>query len=224
MMGIKINTQRRQQGASMLLALIALLILSVSAVALIRSVDSGTLIIGNLGFKRDATQSGAIGAQNAMAWLESNQGALDADIANRGYYASSLETLDPTGSNTSATNKLELIDWDGTGNCSDAKAGTYASCTRQPFPLAADAGGAALVNGNTVQWIITRLCKSAGDTNSPNTCLKPQVAVAATASDRGEITAGGRISDSVAGPYYRIIVRSAGPRRTVSYTETIVHF
>ena len=223
-MAFKGNKKFYQKGVSMLLALIALLILSMSAVALIRAVDNGTLIIGNLGFKQDATQSSAIGAQNAMTWLENNQNALDADIVASGYYASSLEKLDPTGSNTSATNKLELVDWDGTGDCPDAKAGTFTSCTKQPFPLAANASGAALVNGNTVQWIITRLCKSTGDANSPNTCLKPQVAAAVTASDRGELTAGGRISDSLAGPYYRIIVRSAGPRRTVSFTETMVHF
>lgn len=215
------NNKFYQAGVSMLLSLIALVVLSMSAVALIRSVDTGSLIIGNLGFKQDTTESSAIGAQNAMTWLESNQGALDSDIVVSGYYASSLEKLDPTGTTTSAANQLELVDWDGTGDCPDAKAGTFSACTKQPFPLATNAGGSALVNGNTVQWIITRLCKSPG---SSDTCLKPQVAVATTASDRGELSVGGRISDSVAGPYYRIIVRSAGPRNTVSYTETIVHF
>ena len=36
--------------------------------------------------------------------------------------------------------------------------------------------------------------------------------------------AGGRITSAVAGPYFRIIVRIEGPRNTVSYTESLVHF
>lgn len=213
----------RQRGLSMLLALIALLILSLSAVALIRAVDTGSLIIGNLGFKQDTTESSAIGAQNAMTWLENNLNSLDFDVSASGYYASSLEKLDPTGGNTTAANKLELVDWDGTGTCPYAKAGTFSSCDKLPFPVAANAG-TNLVNGNTVQWVITRLCKQTGPLSSTNSCTRPQAVGAVTASDRGELTAGGRIGDSVAGPYFRIIVRTAGPRNTVSYTETIVHF
>ena len=206
----------------MLLALIAVLVLSLTALALVRSVDTGTLIIGNIGFKQDATESSAVGAENAMAWLE-GQGALDNDLPDKGYYASSLDKLDPTGANTTATNKLTLVDWDGTGDCPGVKAGTFASCITKPYPLATNAG-ASMVNGNRVQWVITRLCKTAGTLSSPNVCTRPTTVGAATASDRGALDAGGRISSSVSGPYYRIVVRTAGPRNTVSFTETIVHF
>jgi Tfp pilus assembly protein PilX len=219
----KIIKSRKQYGLSMLLALIALLILSLTAVALIRSVDTDTLIIGNLGFKQDANEAGSIGAESAMSWLES-QAILDDDVPANGYYASSLEKLDPTGSNTTAANKLVLVDWDGSGNCTSTKAGTFESCTTQPFPIAANAG-ISLVNGNRVQWVITRLCKLAAPVSDPNNaCTQPGTVGPVTASERGELMSGGRISDSVAGPYYRIIVRTEGPRNTVSFTETIVHF
>lgn len=218
------KTKNQQQGLSMLLALIAVLLLSLTALALVRSVDTGTLIISNIGFKQDATESSAVGAENAMAWLE-GQGALDDDLPDKGYYASSLDKLDPTGSNTTASNKLTLVDWDGTGDCPGVKAGTFASCTTKPFPLATNAG-ASMVNGNRVQWVITRLCKTAGTLSSPNVCTKPgSTSSTVSASDRGTLDAAGRITGgSMSGPYYRIVVRSAGPRNTVSFTETIVHF
>lgn len=212
----------RQRGLSMLLALIALLVLSLTAVALVRSVDTGTLIVGNIGFKQDTLESSAMGAERAITWLES-QTNLDFDDATNGYYASSLESLDPTGAHTTAAAKLALVDWDGSGDCPGIDADTYSSCSTLPFPVAANIA-TSVVNGNQVQWIITRLCKSAGPFSDTNPCTRPGTVGSTTASDRGELTAGGRISDSVSGPYYRVIVRTAGPRNTVSYTETMVHF
>jgi hypothetical protein len=42
--------------------------------------------------------------------------------------------------------------------------------------------------------------------------------------ERGELTAGGRISGGANSPYYRVVVRVEGPRSTASYTETLIHF
>jgi Tfp pilus assembly protein PilV len=217
------NEKRKfQRGMSMLIALIALLILSITAVALVRSVDTGTLIIGNFAFKQDATEASSIGAERAITWLES-QANLDNDDTTNGYYASSLDKFDPTGGITTAAKPLVLANWDGLGTCTTAKAGTFASCTIQPYPTAANANALA-VNGNTVQWVITRLCQAQGAPGVANSCLSPGTSSSASANDKGELTAGGRINSTVQGPYYRIIVRSAGPRNTVSYTETMVHF
>jgi Tfp pilus assembly protein PilX len=216
------NRNNTQRGLSMLIALIALLILSLTAVALVRSIDTGTLIIGNFAFKQDATEASSIGAERAITWL-GNQASLDNDDTANGYYASSLDNFDPTGSITTAAKPLVLANWDGVGTCPTTKAGTFVDCSIQPFPTAANASALA-VNGNTVQWVITRLCQSAGPSGAGNSCLSPGTVGSASANDRGELTAGGRISSTTAGPYYRIIVRATGPRNTVSYTETMVHF
>ncbi len=217
------NSIQTQRGMSMLIALIALVVMSLTAVALVRSVDTGTLIIGNYSFKQDATESSSTAAQTAMQWLSNNQGALNANDEANGYYAFSIDTLDPTGSSTSAANPLDLVDWASDGECTNAKVGTFKSCKYQVFPKAV-AALAAPVNGNTVQWIITRLCKNVGPPGSLNPCLTPGSVANAMASDRGELTSGGRISSTPQSPYYRIVVRSVGPRNTVSFTETIVHF
>jgi Tfp pilus assembly protein PilX len=221
-MQLHTNNRKIQRGLSMLIALIALLILSITAVALIRSIDTGTLIVGNFAFKQDATEASSIGAERAITWLES-QANLDNDDTAKGYYASSLDNFDPTGSVTTVAKKLVLANWDGLGTCSTVKSGTFVDCSIQPYPTAADAN-ALTVNGNIVQWVITRLCQTQGVPGVGNSCLSPGTTSSASANDRGELTAGGRISSTVQGPYYRIIVRASGPRNTVSYTETMVHF
>lgn len=210
-------TSLRQRGISLLFALMALVVIGFAAVALTRSVDTGTLIMGNLSFKNDTLVASSAGAEQAVTWLQANinSTALDADQTASGYYASSRDQLDPTGGKTSATDKRPLVNWDGT--CQGAAAGTYENCEVLPFTGTA-------VNGNKVQWVITRLCDTTGVPGGSNLCIRPATATTSTTSERGELTSGGRISSAVASPFYRIIVRIEGPRNTVSYTETLLHF
>lgn len=213
--------RRAQRGISLLFALMALVILGLGAVALTRSVDTGTLIMGNLSFKQDTLAASSAGAEQAIAWLQANTGpaltTLDSEDQARGYYASAKDTLDPTGNRTSATNKLALVNWDGS-HCGGYASGTFDSCDIIPYT------SATKVNGNTIQWVITRLCDSEGAPSPTNLCVRPAAASTSTANDRGELQPGGRISSGIAGPYYRVIVRVQGPRNTVSYTESLVHF
>lgn len=210
----------RQSGISMLFALLTLMVMSLAAVALLRSVDTAALIAGNLGFKQDATAVSALATSQATAALDQRRlaGLLDSDDAAGGYYASSLDNLDPTGATTSATKKMFIVDWLGDGGCSYALAGAYTTC------LQAKLG--APIGGSTVRWIITRLCKSATAESATNPCAKPPSSStsSATASARGVLSAGGRITGASASPYYRIIVRTEGARGTVSFTEAIIHF
>ena len=96
----------RQDGVSLLFALLALVVLSMAAVGLVRSVDTGLLVQGNLGFKQDGVAAAASGAEEALKWLEMQaSGDLEKDYpAGSGYYATSNETLDLTGNRTSSTN------------------------------------------------------------------------------------------------------------------------
>lgn len=211
------SLRRGQRGISLLFALMSLVILGFAAVALTRSVDTGTLIMGNLAFKQDAVLASSSGAEEAMTWLKANinSAALNADDLAHGYYASSKDLLDVTGAKTSATNKLAVVDW--MGNCGGLDSASYDSCSVLPFT-------GTSVNGNQIQWVITRLCDTTGPASGSNLCVRPATTSTSTANERGELTAGGRISAGIASPYYRIVVRAEGPRNTVSFTETLVHF
>ena len=59
----------RQGGAVLFFALIALVVMTLAAIALVRSVDTASLISGNLAFKQSAASSGDNGIEAAMAVL-----------------------------------------------------------------------------------------------------------------------------------------------------------
>lgn len=211
------HARRHAAGLSMLFALFALAVLSLGAVALVRSVDNGSLVMGNLGFKRDATETSAPGAEAAITYLTTNLGGttLEANAA-RGYLASVPANLDPTGNRLSLATRA-VVDWDNNA-CASYASGSFGSCL---LPSTVN------INGNTVRYLVVRLCPSAGAANSGgNDCASPLNVVGQSGS-RGRLdyrnnerfvpVAGG-------GAYYRILVRSQGGRNAVSFTETLVHF
>lgn len=205
----------RQQGVSVYIALIALVVLSLASVALLRSVDTGSLVVGNVALKKSATVVADQAAEAAIAWLGDNISGNDLfdDIPDSGYYATSQEALDPLGTGTDETRVL--VDWDG-NECADQGS----ACLQIVTPV-----DTADVNGYTASYVILRLCAASGDPNAiGNSCLLPAASVT-TSAKRGSLD----YSDYVrfagqSGPYFRIIVRARGPRNTTSFTETIVHF
>ena len=92
----------------------ALVILGFAAVALTRSVDTGTLIMGNLSFKQDTLMASNSGAEQAIAWLQANaNNSTSTPTYPRGYYASSLDQLDATRQRTTGEgDNWPLIKWD----------------------------------------------------------------------------------------------------------------
>lgn len=209
----------RQRGISLLFSLMALVAMSLAAIALVRSVDTGALILGNLSFKQGTTSAADKAAEAAIAWL-ATQGSsgLQDDAPSFGYYATSLEGLDVTGGQSTALNKA-IVNWDIDG-CGYAAKGSYESCTIRPSDTVA-------VDGGTARYLITRLCLTTGTTSAAgNSCLAPITTSTTSSTNRGALNYGmpAPLTTSTSGPYYRIVVRSVGPRNTVSFTETIVHF
>ncbi|MEQ1803863.1 MAG: pilus assembly protein PilX [Burkholderiaceae bacterium] len=176
-------------------------------------------MIGNLGFKQDATSAAGSATELAIALLRAPttlaSASLEADSPADGYYATSLELLDATGRRSSSATPLAGVDWDG-DNC--ANVASASSCLQ--------ASPAVSANGNSTQFVISRLCQGTGPLSGTNICAKPAAASLSDAVQRGEVRVGTELRPSklVTSPYYRIIVRTKGARNTVSFTETIVHF
>jgi type IV pilus assembly protein PilX len=207
-----------QRGISLLFALLALVAMMLAAVALVRSVDSGAMVLGNLGFKQDATSAADSAAELARADLLSGLD-LNQNQSSIGYYAAALDNLDPTGRVTTATNKLAVINWGDSDSCACLPA-TCSQCSIQPS-LAKSLNGGRV----TARYVISRLCPSTGPVDATNACAKPAAVPISTAACKGVVTPGGRCPDppAAATPYYRIIVRTVGGRGAVSFTETILH-
>jgi Tfp pilus assembly protein PilX len=212
----RVKSQSGQKGVVLIVALIVLVGMTLAAVALVRSVDTGNVVAGNIGFKRGTTQSADAGVEAAVAYLVPlvSGTTLQNDIPAFGYYASSQNALDVTGKGGDAA-KTARVDWDDNG-CGDYAA---ASACIAPSDAIID------TQGNSIRYIIHRLCEGAGASDSATNSCVTYTAPGSVSSKRGELKVGdNKRFGSTPTPYYRITVRSKGPRNTVSFIETIVHF
>ena len=208
-----------QRGVSLLFALLALAAMLLAAVALVRSVDSGALVLGNLGFKQEATSASDRAAEAALADLKAGGWDFNLDSPAHAYYAASQDALDPTGTLTSATRPLAVVNWHDADSCAclSKSPATCSSCSRLPSDPITH-------GGVTSRYLITRLCPLAQPPSDTNACAQPPANAIAHAKQRGVLNPNGpRLDANVSAPFYRIIVRSVGTRGTVSFTETIVY-
>lgn len=216
------SSGKRQRGLSLLYAMLALAALAIASIGLMRSVSMSSTVAGNLSFQQEATAAADQATRQVIATLyskiSSNSAGLDGDLADIGYYASTDELVDVTGSQLTS-NTRKLVKWTDSF-CSEQVSGSYATCTLQPVTLAGK------INGNTASYIALRLCDATGSSlGSTINCARPLKA--STTSGTNEVrdySAGTGVSKSTVLPYVRIVVRVAGARNTTSYTETIVHF
>lgn len=199
----------KQRGVVLFFTLIALLAMSLAAVALIRSVDTSTMIAGNLAFKQSATASGDAGIDAAVTWMAGIEAANNAinvlndpghpfnvtDLATRpGYHSSADPALDLTADAT----------WDDVNN---VLVGTDGS-------------------GNTVRYLIQRMCRNANQAVQNADCL---FSGALEDSSGQAIPLPQEVCDGdgcpVAGqtPQIRITSRATGPKSTVSYVQAFVY-
>lgn len=223
------RARRAERGSVLLFALITLVALMLGTLGLIRSVDTGAMLLGNIGFKQDATSSADRVTRQAIQWLAENRLVLNTDIVQSGYYASTQEfgadgitprpPVDATGKQLHGNANRQLIDWDN-NNCRAAESGSYNGCGIRPASVDA-------VNGNTASYVVFRLCSKAGDytTDTSISCAQPMNAASGSGGTKGDINyVDTDRLEQASGPYYRIVVRVMGARNTASFTETIVHF
>ncbi|WP_141104097.1 pilus assembly PilX family protein [Noviherbaspirillum denitrificans] len=198
----RIDGLRCQRGVILIITLIALVAMTLASIALVRSVDTSTVIAGNLAFKQSATTSGDAGIEAAIAWMNANSGILEQDSPTNGYYATSQDNLDLTGNKT-PDDTSDNLDW------------TSASAVKT---LVKDAVG------NEVAFVIHRMCNDVGPLNGA-TCATEQSAQAGSSqgSARQMQTYQPGSWGSVANRgYYRITARIAGPRNNTSYVQAII--
>ena len=202
------SPRSRQDGVVLLVALIILVAMTLAGVALIRSVDTANVIAGNLAFHQSATNAGERSTQLAMInWLEPNSlpgmtTLYDDKKTEQGYVAS---RVDPAAG----------VSWDSFWNAIPANEKHVAAPSGAACPADANADTAC----NKVEYVIHRLCPATG---KPNTLANPCTQPPPSASGGGSQSAGGTGPAPSKQVYYRITTRIEGPRRTVSYIQTIV--
>ena len=211
---------RKQRGLVLFFALIALLALSLAAVALVRSVDTGTLIAGNLAFRQAATTSGDAGIEAAVAWLAATELAnAGVNVLNNpahtfnttntalapGYYSNANDVLGSVG----YLNLFAAATWAGANS----------------VLVLPDPDG----SGNTIRYVIQRMCRTANLRALDADCL---FSAAADDGEGGQVQLSQQICTPAPGapcplagqsPQVRITTRTTGPKNTVSYLQAFVY-
>lgn len=202
--------QLRQRGVVLFVALIALLVMSLAAVALIRSVDTNTMIAGNLALRQSALTSSDRGAETAMNWLEekalANLADLDADNSAEGYYATYFPTVDANG--------------DGVTDDADDRLFAKSLVDNNGQLDTADDG-----QGNKIEYIVQRMCLNPAPpaNDATNKCMLGEPELGTSSKGVKDATEAGAIVSASQSPVYRVTVKVTGPKNTVSYTQTYVY-
>lgn len=193
---------QRQRGAVLIVALIVLVAMTMAGIAMIRSVDTSTLVASNLIFKQSATLSGDKGIETAITWLNANGASLESDSPTNGYYATSQNSLDITGNKTTTT--ADNLDW------------TSASKVKI---LAIDA-----TSGNTVAYVIHRMCDTTGALNGATCSTEQSMQAGSSMGANRQMTnyQKGKWSSVANRGFYRITVRVTGPKKSFSFVQAIV--
>lgn len=193
------NFRSSQRGATLIFALILLVVLLVGGLSLIRTADTGMVIAGNLAFKRSATHSADRGLEEARNWLRAaSAGTLEVDNPAEGYYATHQAAItDFTGITTPGSN-ADDFDWESNGKKLDTPD----------------------VAGNRVAYVIHRLCNGPG-APSPSGCESHAAASSSISTSGGLVYGRGALQGQRA-YLYRITVRSTGPRNTRSIVQSVI--
>ncbi len=204
------GTRRRaaradQRGIVLILALIVLAAMTLAGIGLTRSVFTSNRIAGNLAFQQAATHAADAGIENAIAWLEANNVPPAPPLVPKLY-----NNVDRAG-----------VDLGYFASRQDPAAGQSWEqfWTAVLVPSNRVNTLAAPIAGNTVSFVIQRLCNAVGDPTTGIGCDASPTVVGSEGGGRG---AGVPPIALPSQRYYRITVRVAGPRNTVSFVQSIV--
>jgi Tfp pilus assembly protein PilX len=202
----------KQRGVVLFFALVALVAMSLAAVALIRSVDTSTLIAGNLAFKQSATSAGDAGIESAIAWL-------DTTSANNGGKS-------VLGDPTHHFNITNLAARPGYHSNIDPNLDLFAATTWNSSDNNNVLAGTDTATGNEIRFVIQRMCRLANQPAQDAECLfggeydpKGKESI----KSYSEVCVGDGCYIPGQSPLIRITARASGPRNSVSYVQAFVY-
>lgn len=217
----------KQRGVVLFFALIALVVMSLAAVALIRSVDTSTMIAGNLAFKQAATISGDAGIETAIEWMTATQRAMN--NINKNVYRDADHAFNNTnaavGYYSNADPALSLTDdaiWDDIDPTS-----TYVDSGGNTKTIGQTDSG-----GNAILFVIQRMCRNSYPANDIRNipditnCLFTSAQLNSSGQQiplPQDVCLGTGCPSSGMTPQIRITVRIMGPKNTVSFIQSFVN-
>ncbi|MGL4603123.1 MAG: pilus assembly PilX family protein [Iodobacter sp.] len=205
----------QQQGLVLFISLIVLVIMTLAAIAMVRSITASTQVANNLALRQGTTAAADVALESARQWLINTSNlspaTLNADSAANGY--SATNTVSPISPND-ATQWRANSNWVWVANSCTPK-----PCTPAAMVQATTAATVANTSGFSAAYLIQRSCSNGAAPSmvidiaaaSGNPCNLVQDI--ATKSKKGSTF---RVN-------YLITVRIQGPKNTVSFYQTSLY-
>jgi hypothetical protein len=232
---------RSQRGVVLLIALIILVAMTMAGIGMMRSIDTGSVIAGNLAFKQATTNAGDAGTSTGFNQLAIYSNPADGNSNLEPVLYLNGNNTQPCPTNLGADQALcpvgtslifqgysstPISPCEVTGQTTGTVNGTACTATQNSWwTVAANWNGAPSITvtdpngGNiaTVSYLIHRMCQVA------NTAPTPILAGGQLCQSFSEVPA--CHTDPCPPPiyyfFYRITSRSVGPRNTVTYAQTL---
>jgi Tfp pilus assembly protein PilX len=197
----------RQRGVVLFIALIVMVAMSLAAIALIRSVDTTNILIGNLAFRQSSILPANMAVEQAAAALFPEAAPTGvpaiadttADLPAENYFASWQNSDDARGvptllqTRTNAAALTKTLDAQDNSNANVAAA-----------------------NRTVVRYVIERMCLAAGPAKASNCdMMPPKQNPGTTVHDESTATL-------TPIPFYRVTIRVDGPQNTASFLQAML--
>lgn len=199
---------RRESGFVLILALIILVIITLSSVAMMVSLRAGVSAAGNIAFRQAATRVGDIAVEDGLQWLVANAVGTNLNSDRTGYYA----THNGVAGGCSATAAFTPQSYDFANN----------ACALQH---------GSTVSGYSIYYVIHRMAATGGlglpCTDAMAECMFAPVASSAGIAPGSTHVSGQSYQTAITNTaglvYYRITVKVKGPRNNNRYVQAFVY-
>jgi type IV pilus assembly protein PilX len=189
---------RAQRGVTLIIAMVSLVILTIGAVALVRSSNVSSLMSGNFAFKRDITTQSERAVAAALTSLRtgslSNPTTREANVLGNNYSGVQLSS--------NAHGIPNALTDESVYSSAGFTAGDIVDST----------------SNLKIRYVIDRLCIAGTTAFDPARCV--------VVSSKGDSSGGDPLLSKLTGgvpvPVYRISVRVTGPRGAQTYTQATV--
>lgn len=191
---------RGERGTVLIIALIVLVAMTLAGIATMRSVDTATLMAGNIAFRQSAVNAADQGLQAGFAWLSGNMSSANLNSDNTGVgYFSNAPTEEPKW--------FDPVVWAGAAQLN---------------------GGAPDAAGNRVWFKIERMCPLKDcAANSvcggvANTCGSTPDPGLLSREGQDHFRQTSNIFTKPPAIHYRVTAKAEGPRGSVSIVQTML--
>lgn len=192
---IKMKNLKAKKGIALPISLFVLMGVTLAAAALIRTGEFGITMAGDIAHRSIVSGHNDVVAATALNWLNDNKGTLNNTNSAQGYFSSTSPSV---------------IDYTREESWLNAR------------KLPTDA------NGNTSSYLIFRMCSLPntpynGSLNGvQNQCAIKESTQASGTDGNSSGFQGFSFTSNTLQIYYRVIVRTVGPKDATSITETVV--